>query len=195
MTRLASEHEDEDRRERSRDEDEARRERRRQRKKAALAGAGVAAGAAAGALGADIAEGRSRHKSGARVVSGAYLEEGRSPEMKMRRRGGGGPAMEDDWKHEDNWEGSYEDGDQQPKWKFWASWSKKKRLFVGSLVGVLLLLAIIIPVAVLEVNKNNGSDSSSSSSNSGSSTSNLDGISRDSIPVSLIKPYFNGSAN
>jgi glucan 1,3-beta-glucosidase len=116
--------------------------------------------------------------------------------MKMRRRGGGGPAMEDDWKQEDSWEGSYESGDQQSKWKFWASWSKKKRLVVGSIVGVLLLLAIIIPVAVLEASKNSGSDSSSSSSISGSSsTSNLDGISRDSIPVSLIEPYLNSPAN
>ncbi|CEO60472.1 hypothetical protein PMG11_05098 [Penicillium brasilianum] len=181
MARLASEHEEDDRRERSRDEDEARRERRRQKKKAALAGAGVAAAAA---LGADIAEGRPRHKSGARVVSGAYLEEGRSPEMKMRRRGGGGSAMEEDWKQEGSWDGSYENGNQTPKWKFWASWSKKKRLIVGSIVGIVLVLAIVIPIAVLEANKNKGgSDSSSSSSSSDSpSNSNLNGISRDSIP-------------
>ncbi|KAJ5168566.1 glucan 1-3-beta-glucosidase D [Penicillium canariense] len=169
MARLASEHEQENPRGRSGDE-EARRERRRQNtKKAALAGA-------------DLVEGRSRRQSGARVVSGAYLEEGRSSEMKMRRRGGGGPAMDEEWKREKGWDGR--DEDVQPKWKFWASWSKKKRLVVGGIVTVLLLLAIIIPVAAVAAQKRSAnSDSSSSSSGSGSpSNSNLDGISQDSIP-------------
>jgi glucan 1,3-beta-glucosidase len=117
--------------------------------------------------------------------------------MKMRKRGGGGPAMEDDWKQEDRWDGSYEDGNQQSKSKFWASWSKKKRLVVGGIVALLLLLAIIIPVAVIEANKNGGGpNSSSSSSSSGSSSnSNLNGISEDSIPVSLDKPGFRMHTN
>lgn len=105
--------------------------------------------------------------------------------------------MEDQWKQEDSWDGSYEDGNGPPKWKFWASWSKKKRLVVGCIVAVLLLLVIVIPVALV-VSKKGGSsnsDSSSSSSSSGSpSNSNLNGISRDSIPVSRTelcsdKPY------
>ncbi|KAJ5688783.1 glucan 1-3-beta-glucosidase D [Penicillium macrosclerotiorum] len=179
LARLAVENERQDRRERSREEDEARRERRQRKKKAALVGAGVGAGAA---LGDEVAEGRSRHRSGARVASGAYLEEGRSPEMKVRRRGGGGPAMEDDWKDEDSWDASHEGGGRS--WKFWASWSKKQKIVVGGVVVALVLLAVIIPVAVIESKKNSGGsdDSSSSSSGSNSLTGNLDGISRDSIP-------------
>jgi glucan 1,3-beta-glucosidase len=180
MARLAAQHEDADREEQSRDEDDSRRERRRQRKRAAL---DEAAGAA---LGAKVAAGRSRHQSGARVVSGAYLEEGHSSDARVRRRGGGGPAMEDQWKEEDSWEGSYDSRPGPPGWKFWSNWSKKKRIVIGCLLLVVLVLAIVIPVAFV-VSKKKGSDTGSSSS-SGSSdgpTSNLDSISRDSIPVSL----------
>ncbi|KAJ6127003.1 hypothetical protein N7523_002615 [Penicillium sp. IBT 18751x] len=165
-------------RERSRDHDEERRERRR-RKKAALA-------AATGELGEELAEGRSRHKSGARVASGSYLEEGRSPEMKMRRRGGGGAAMEE-WKEEDSWEGSYESGARRPFWRFWANWSRKKRIVIGSLVAVMVLLAIVISVAIVEAkNKSSSSNSNSGSSDSSSSSpanSNLDGMSEKDIPA------------
>ncbi|KAJ5292789.1 uncharacterized protein N7443_008742 [Penicillium atrosanguineum] len=163
-------------RERSRDHDEERRERRR-RKKAALA-------AATGELGEELAEGRSRRKSGARVASGSYLEEGRSPEMKMRRRGGGGPAM-DEWKEEDSWEGSYESGARRPFWKFWANWSRKKRIVIGSIVAVVALLAVVIPVAIIGAkNKSGGEDSGSSDSSSTSpGNSNLDGMSEKDIPA------------
>lgn len=181
LARLASEHKSEERAGRTREEDEARRERRRQKKKAAAVGGG------AGALGDEIVEGRSRHKSGARIVSGSYLEEGRSPEMKMRRRGGGGAAMEDHWKDEASWDDSFDDGSGQPRWKFWANWSRKKRIIVGALLLVVLLLAIIIPVAVT-ASKNKSDDSGGSSGSSGSSgpsNSNLDSISKDSIPVSI----------
>ncbi|KAJ6160757.1 Exo-beta-1-3-glucanase [Penicillium chermesinum] len=183
LARLASEQELEEesapfeRRERSRDPDVDRRERRR-RKQAALAGAG------AGALGADFVERGSRHRSGARVVSGAYLEEGRSSEMNVRRRGGGGSPMGDDWERsKESWVGSF-DGEQRPSWKFWAGWSKKKRICIGVTLGILALLAIIIPVAVIEAKKNSPNDpDSSDSSSSQPSNSNLDGISKDSIPL------------
>ncbi|KAI3111786.1 CAZyme family GH5 [Penicillium roqueforti] len=175
MARLAAEHEDVDRIEKSRGEDDLRRERRRQRKRAAL---DAAAGAA---LGAEVAQGHSRHKAGARVVSGAYLEQGHGSDARVRRRGGGGPAVQDHWKDEDSWEGS-SDNRGPPAWKFWSNWSRKKRILVGCLLAVLLLLAIIIPVAIV-VSKNKGSDSkTSSSSGNSSTTSNLDGISRASIP-------------
>ncbi|KAJ5645679.1 Glycoside hydrolase superfamily [Penicillium longicatenatum] len=193
LTRQTSEHQMEDlpeqwerrqrererARERSRhqDEDYERRER-RQRKRAAL-------GAGAGALDAELLEGRPRHKSGARVVSGAYLEAGHSPDMNVRRRGGGGPAMDQAWKYEDGWEGSYGSTERRPFWKFWDSWSRKKRIWIGTMTGILLLLAIIIPIAVIESQKKStGSSSSSSGSSSSSSnlTANLDTISRDSIP-------------
>ncbi|CAI7601730.1 unnamed protein product [Penicillium pancosmium] len=182
LARLATENQDADRAERTRDKDAAKRERRRQKKKAAVAGA--AGAAAAAALGDDIVD-RSRHKSGTRIVSGSYLEEGRSPEMKVRRRGGGGAAMEDHWKDEASWDDSFQDGNRQPRWKFWANWSKKTRIIVGAVMLVVLLLVIIIPVAVT-VSKNKSSDSGSGGGSSGSSSpsnSNLDGISRDSIPA------------
>ncbi|KAJ5362134.1 hypothetical protein N7541_002978 [Penicillium brevicompactum] len=182
MARLAAEHEDNDRRERSRDahdEEESRRERRRQRKLAALDDAGSPA------LGADVAEGRSRHKAGARVVSGAYLEEGHSSDTRVRRRGGGGPAMEDHWKEEDSWEGSYDSRGGPPAWKFWSNWSKRKRIILGGLLLLVIVLAIAIPVGLV-VSKKKDTDSGSGSSGSSDSddalTSNLDSISRDSIP-------------
>ncbi|KAJ5720438.1 Exo-beta-1-3-glucanase [Penicillium malachiteum] len=168
-------------RERSRNMDEERRER-RQRKRAALAGAG------AGALGAEFLEARSKQKSGARVVSGSYLEEGRRPDMNVRRRGGGGSGMEETWKQEESWEGSFDNAGRRPFWKFWDSWSRRKRIWFGTAAGLLILLAIIIPLAVVESQKkdtSSGSRSSSSSSTSSSSsnlTANLDTISRDSIP-------------
>ncbi|KAJ5513247.1 Glycoside hydrolase superfamily [Penicillium fimorum] len=179
MARLAAEHEEADRMDRSRGGDDTRREReaRRQRKRATL---DDAAGAA---LGAGVAQGRSRHQAGARVVSGAHLEEGHSSDARIRRRGGGGAAVHDHWKDEDSWEGSLESRGP-PAWKFWSNWSRKKRILVGCLLGVILLLAIVIPVALV-VSKKKGSDSKSSSSDSGdssSTTSNLDSISRDSIP-------------
>ncbi|KAJ6134962.1 hypothetical protein N7512_000122 [Penicillium capsulatum] len=183
LARMDSEHEMDDvpvhsrDRERFTDHDERRRER-RSRKKAALAGAGTAA------LGAELLQGQSRHKSGARVVSGAYLEEGRSPSMNMRRRGGGGAGMDEQWKNDlDSWVDSFDDRGP-PRWQFWFSWSKKKRIVIGCLVLLLLLLVIIIPVAVTESKKKSDSDSNSSAS-SGPDNSNLDGISRDSIPVGL----------
>ncbi|CAI7645017.1 unnamed protein product [Penicillium glandicola] len=177
MARLAAEQEDADRVEQSRGEDDSRQERRRQRKRAALA---VAAGAA---LGAGVAEGHSRHKAGARVVSGAYLEEGHSSDARVRHRGGGGPAVQEDWKEEDSWEGSLKSGGGPPAWKFWSKWSKKKRILVGCLLVVLLLVAIVVPVAiVVSRRKSSNSDSSSSDSDDNSLTSNLDTITRDSIP-------------
>lgn len=93
--------------------------------------------------------------------------------------------MDDHWKEDSgSWVGG-SDGGRPPRWKFWSSWSKKRRIVVGSLVLLLLLLAIIIPVAVVASKKSSDSDSDSdSSSSSGPSNSNLDGISRDSIPVS-----------
>ncbi|CAG8203684.1 unnamed protein product [Penicillium olsonii] len=176
MARLAAQHEYDDRNDLAREEEEARRERRRQRKRPVVDDAGSAT------LSADVAEARTRHKSGARVASGAYLEEGHSSDARVRRRGGGGPAMDDHWKEEDSWEGSY-DSRGPPTWKFWSNWSKRKRILLGCLLLLVLVLAIVIPVAVV-VSKKNDTDtgSSGSSSSGGPSNSNLDSISRDSIP-------------
>ena len=81
----------------------------------------------------------------------------------------------------DSWISSFDDRGP-PRWKFWSSWSKKKRIVVGSIVAFLLLLAIIIPVAVVESKKK--SEEKSDSDSSGPNNSNLNSISRDSIPVS-----------
>ncbi|CAG8420173.1 unnamed protein product [Penicillium salamii] len=177
MARLAAQHEDNDQRELARGEEEARKERRRQRKRP------VVDDASSAALSADVAEGRSRHKAGARVVSGAYLEEGHSSDARVRRRGGGGPAMEDHWKEEDSWEGSYDSRGGPPAWKFWSNWSKRKRILLGSLLLLVLVLAIVIPVAIVVSKKNDSDTGSPRSSSSGDpSNSNLDSVSRDSIP-------------
>ena len=70
---------------------------------------------------------------------------------------------------------------------------------IGCLVAFVVLLAIVIPVALVVSKKNNSdSDSGSGSSSSGSggpSNSNLDSISRDSIPVSLYGILFMIVAN
>ncbi|KAJ5899359.1 Glycoside hydrolase superfamily [Penicillium taxi] len=188
LARLVNEPEHEDWEEEQRARDQARRERRK-RKKAALAGVDTAV------LGAELMEGGSRHKSGARVVSGAYLEEGRSADTKVRRRGGGGAAMEEHWKDETSWTGSSVDG-TRPFWKFWANWSRKKRIVVGAILAVLLSIAIIVPVVLLTSHKKNNSSSSESSivsTSSSPSNNNLDSISRASIPSyaagTVIDPY------
>ncbi|KAJ5919447.1 Exo-beta-1-3-glucanase [Penicillium verhagenii] len=164
-------------REHSKFPDENNRER-RQRKRALL-------GAGGGALTAELLEASPRHRSGARVVSGSYLEEGHTPDMNVRHRGGGGPAMDRAWKHEKDWAGNYGSAEQRPFWKFWDSWSRKKRIWIATMAGILILLAIVVPIAVTESQKKSTASSASTSTSSSPSsnlTANLDTISRDSIP-------------
>lgn len=116
-----------------------------------------------------------------RVVSGPFLEEGRSDKTRVRHRGGGGPETDLGWKEGDwgNCSGSG-DGDHRPFWK------KKKWWWIG--IGVLVvLLAIIIPVVIV-VSKKKHSTAKDGGGDSGSSgntpyNSNLDGLDPDSIPV------------
>ncbi|KAB8214740.1 putative glucan 1,3-beta-glucosidase D [Aspergillus novoparasiticus] len=122
-----------------------------------------------------------RGQSKGRIVSGAYLEEGH-PEMEVRHRGGGGPAMEARWRKEGNWDGTIESSDAQPPF-----WKRKKWWIV---IGVLIVvLAIVIPVAVVMSKKHgHGDDKSGSSSSVDNSDSpyisSLNGLSHDSIPES-----------
>lgn len=121
-----------------------------------------------------------------RAVSGPYLEEGRAPDMEVRpRRGRGGrsASMEAAWR-KDGWNGSLDGSERVPFWK-------RKRWWI-ILACILAVLAIVIPVAVVVSKKKHpygdggghGSDSSGESSGNGSpSNSNLDSISRSSIPV------------
>jgi glucan 1,3-beta-glucosidase len=171
LARLAAQNEKEERRKRENAKDAAKAERKRQKKRAVVE---------EGKRASRDPRGESRRDGAkARVASGAYLEEGRSPEMKVRHRGGGGPAMEARWRKEGSWGGSKDDaGDARPFWK------RKRWIGLGV---VILILVIVIPVAVV-VSKNHDNKSGPADPQ-GSSTpnSNLDGLSHDSIPVRLIK--------
>lgn len=168
LARLGLQHEEEDRVTRSRAADEARREKKRRKKRPLLA-------EDAGDF-ATLPEEPPRISKG-RVTSGAYLEEGRSPEMKVRRRGGGGLPFDPRWRKE-GWDDSVDGADQRPFWK------RKKWLIAVAVL--IVLLAIIIPVAVVVSKKHNEDDDNSGTSDSESSpsNSNLDSISRSDIPVS-----------
>ncbi|KAG2414324.1 hypothetical protein HFD88_003515 [Aspergillus terreus] len=117
-----------------------------------------------------------RGQSKGRIVSGAYLEEGRSPEMKVRHRGGGGGGgAGSKWREE-----GASDPDMDGAEGGTPFWKKKKTWIAVGVVVV--LLAIIIPVAVVVSKKNNEKKSDSTTDDSTPRNSNLDGISRDSIP-------------
>ena len=168
LAKLGLQHEEEDRFGPSHAADEVRRERRRQKKRPLL----------------DehtrepyvLPEEPPRISKG-RVASGAYLEEGRSPGTEFRRRGGG-PPMGGRW-HKEGWDSSTESADNRPIWK-------RKKWWIA-LAVLIVLLAIIIPVAVVFSKKHKASsdDSDPADPESSPSNSNLDSISRNSIPVSL----------
>ncbi|KAB8227512.1 putative exo-beta-1,3-glucanase [Aspergillus alliaceus] len=170
LAKLSSHYQEEDRLETSQAENQARMESKRQRKRPII-------GDEPQTL-APFPEETPRGQSKGRIVSGAYLEEGRHPEMEVRHRGGGGPSMEARWRKERNWGGSMEGSDVQPPF-----WKRKKWWIV---IGVLVVvLAIIIPVAVVMTKKHGHDDNPSrSSDDNGDSpyTSSLDGLSHDSIP-------------
>lgn len=170
LARLGVQNDEADRVARSRAADEARREKRR-RKKRPLLGENFYEPVALPEEPARISKGR--------VVSGAYMEEGRSPDMEVRRRGGGGPPFDRRGRKE-GWDGSVDGAGRQPFWK-----RKKWWIAIGVLI---ILLAIIIPVAVVVSKKNKGDKDNSDPSDpeSSPSNSNLDSISRSSIPVSCL---------
>ncbi|KAL1960383.1 hypothetical protein VTO42DRAFT_8343 [Malbranchea cinnamomea] len=129
---------------------------------------------------------RENRRGKRRLVSGAILEEGRSPELKGRggyesekwRRGGGGGRGDND--------------DGSSRW--WRGWSKKKKIVVG-LGVVAVLLIIIISVAVSVSKKNSGGDDDSQGASDedvtkGPSNRELDGLDPDSIPANARGTYF-----
>lgn len=168
LAKLGLQHEEEDRLGRSRAADEGRRE--KKRKKRPLVDEHT--------RDSHVLPEEPPRISKGRVASGAYLEEGRSPGMEFRRRGGG-PPMGGRWNKE-GWDGSSEGADKPPIWK-------RKKWWIA--LGVLIvLLAIIIPVSVVFSKKHKGDndDSDPADASSSPSNSNLDGVSHDSIPVSLL---------
>lgn len=170
LARLGMQHDEEERLGRSGADDRARKDKKRRKKRPVLGG---------DEDDPDILPEEPRRVSKGRVTSSAYLEEGRSPGMKFRRRGGGAPSLSAGWRKE-GWDGDMDGTDRQPFWK-------RKKWWIA-LAVVIVLLAIVIPVAVVVSKKqkdNSNSDSEDQKGSEKSNNSNLDGISRSSIPVSL----------
>ncbi|KAB8076440.1 putative glucan 1,3-beta-glucosidase D [Aspergillus leporis] len=182
LARLSSRYEEEDGLERSQPEGHARAERKRQRKRPIIGNEPQTL--------APFPEETPRGQSKGRIVSGAVLEEGRHPDMEVRHRGGGGPAMEARWRKEGNWDGNLEGSDAQPP--FW----KRKKWWI--ILGVFVVIfAIVIPVAVVMSKKHDDNDNNKSTSSGEDDdspyTSSLNGLSHDSIPTyargSVLDPW------
>ncbi|KAM5474479.1 putative glucan 1,3-beta-glucosidase [Microsporum audouinii] len=128
---------------------------------------------------------KNREKEKKRLVSGAYLEEGRSPEL--RTRGGGrihGEKYQSGGRgggYDDYYDDGYDDGSGAGSGCF-QNWSKRKKILIA--VGIcIFLLVIIITVAVVVSKKNGGGGTHPDGPvTTGPSHSELDGISPDSIP-------------
>ncbi|KAI9367922.1 glycoside hydrolase superfamily [Aspergillus egyptiacus] len=169
LARLGARYAEEDRQEKRHAEKEAKADKKRRRKRPVVEGQMRTL--------APFPDQVPRGQSKGRIVSGAYLEEGRSPEMEVRLRGGGrGPPAEKRWERESG------DPDARPPF-----WKRKKWWWIFGSVAVILLIIIIVVAVVVSKNNDSNSDSDSSDSSTGSSgpnNSNLDGISRDSIPES-----------
>ncbi|KAL3476314.1 glycoside hydrolase superfamily [Aspergillus californicus] len=169
LARLGTQLEDEERQDKRRAEKEAKAERKRRRKRPVVA----EQSRTLDPFPDEVPRGQSK----GRIVSGAYLEEGRSPEMEVRLRGGGRPPPT-----EKRWERESDGSDAPPPW-----YKRKKWWWIFGAIAVVLLIVIIVVAVVVSQNNDSDSDSDSSDSSSdssGPSNSNLDGISRDSIPDS-----------
>ncbi|KAE8151360.1 putative glucan 1,3-beta-glucosidase D [Aspergillus avenaceus] len=124
-----------------------------------------------------------RGQSQGRIVSGAYLEEGKYPDMEVRQRGGGGPAMEARWRKEGDWNGS--SGSSKTKPPFW----KRKRLWI-CLAILIVIAAIVVPLVIIMPKKHNhhskdpDSPSPTNYNEDSPYISSLKGLSHDSIPKS-----------
>ncbi|EEP76294.1 hypothetical protein UREG_01143 [Uncinocarpus reesii 1704] len=120
----------------------------------------------------DVSRERGREKSKKRLVSGAMMEEGRGPELRVR---GGGRHRE---KERDDGGGG----------KWYQNWSKKKKIWV--IVGIVaLLLIIIIPIGVVVSNKKNDTEDSPGRADSDPPNDNLKDIDRSSIPENARGTY------
>ncbi|KKK18986.1 hypothetical protein ARAM_001486 [Aspergillus rambellii] len=166
LARLGAQYEQEDRHEKRLAKEQAKAEKKRRRKRPVVEDQSRALD--------PFPEQVPRGQSKGRIVSGAFLEEGRSPEMKMRHRGGGGAPLAERKRQ-------MEKGDPDADPPFW---KKKKWRWIGAAVILVLLIIIIIVVAVVVSKKKNNHSGSDSTSSSDNSNSNLDGLSHDSIPES-----------
>jgi glucan 1,3-beta-glucosidase len=171
LAKLRAQHEELDRQEQRRAEKEAKAERKRRRKRPAVEGQMRTL--------EPFPDEVPRGQSKGRIVSGAYLEEGRAPDMEVRLRGGGrGPPRERRWEKES-------DG-SAPMAPFW---KRKKWWWIGAIVLVIVVIIIVVAVVVSNNKKSDSdsnSDSNSASSDSwGGDKSALNGLDHDSIPVSL----------
>ncbi|ODH45281.1 hypothetical protein ACO22_00159 [Paracoccidioides brasiliensis] len=128
---------------------------------------------------------------GKRLVSGAFLEEGRSPELRTRGGGGRGAGKEEKGRRG----GGGGDGGGGVVGGF-SSWSRKKKIWV--LVGVLaLLLVIVIPIAALVAKKKGEDHDGDSNTQPGDSPQSqtpprkeLESFDEKSLPESAKKTYF-----
>ncbi|WEW58141.1 glucan 1,3-beta-glucosidase [Emydomyces testavorans] len=130
----------------------------------------------------DASRERGRAKGKKRVVSGAMMEEGRGPELRVR--GGGGRVREK--RREGDGDGGGGGGDGGGAW--FRNWSKKKKIWV--VVGILILLLIIfVPVGLVVSKKKDGGSDSTGKKVSDPSNDNLKNIDRNSIPQSAKGTY------
>ncbi|PLB55301.1 glycoside hydrolase [Aspergillus steynii IBT 23096] len=173
LAKLSSQYDDEDRVERSHTTGDSRAERKRPRKRPVMEGESQ--------MLEPFPEDTPRGQSKGRIVSGAYLEEGRNPDMAVRHRGGGGgPPAQGTWQKEGSWGGSMDgSGDgQTPK--------KRKKWIWIAIAVLLIILAIVIPVAVVMSKKNKDSSDSADADDDDDgdapANSELNGKSHDSIP-------------
>ncbi|KAL4736835.1 glycoside hydrolase superfamily [Aspergillus similis] len=170
LAKLRAQHEELDRQEQRRAEKEAKAERKKRRKRSAVEGQMRTL--------EPFPDEVPRGQSKGRIVSGAYLEEGRAPDMEVRLRGGGrGPPRERRWEKESDGSAA-----KAPLWK------RKKWWWIGAIVLVIVVIIIVVAVVVSKNKKSDSdsdSDSNSASSDSwGGDKSALDGLDHDSIPKS-----------
>ncbi|RAL17414.1 putative exo-beta-1,3-glucanase [Aspergillus homomorphus CBS 101889] len=121
-----------------------------------------------------------RDQARGRIVSGAQLEQG---DAAVRHRGGGGEATEAMLRKEENWERSSGSGSSGrgsvANLPFWKKWRGTFIFFVVLLV----MAAIAIPVGIIMARRADSGGGPADADKDKPANSNLDGISRDSIPA------------
>ncbi|KAL4806368.1 glycoside hydrolase superfamily [Aspergillus unguis] len=169
LAKLRAQHEEQDRLDQRRAEKEAKAEKKR-RKRPAVEGQMKSL--------EPFPDEVPRGQSKGRIVSGAFLEEGRAPGEVRLRGGGRGTPTEKRWEKES--------GSTEARPPFW---KRRKWWWIGA-IAVIIVIIIIVVAVVVSNKKSSDSDSGSGSGSSGSSgsgkgdTSNLDGLDHDSIPDS-----------
>ncbi|KAI1941494.1 hypothetical protein LOZ57_005622 [Ophidiomyces ophidiicola] len=130
---------------------------------------------------------RDRDRGQRRMVSGAMMEEGRSPDLRVRGGGGHGRRKYKDWSEYDDDYGDDDDGGGGGR-SCLSNWSKRKKILV--ILGILaLLLIILIPVGVVVSRKKNDGDGPGGKNDSKPTNDNLKDIDRNSIPENARGTY------